>query len=251
MDISKKAMVVLFCLILVSASVFVYADNFTATAVWGYDTVTPVVTDSGKSIAHYLKIINANIVNQVAPVNPNITFINSSDAEKKRIDAEEKAKVSADAKGAKGSTSVTQGSLDMKTVQWTNILSDQTATIVFPNLTVNGQSHSLKVIAHSRNGIGLRFIEVYDNGAQQSCNSGFWRGLWNGFGLADSIVLGWGQGNDYCSASVGGYHILDASISGDTMQTITLTSPIIPKTCADTISQTSGTNAGNIKQVTC
>jgi hypothetical protein len=86
---------------------------------------------------------------------------------------------------------------------------------------------------------------------RQNCNSGFWRSGWNGLWLANSIVMGWGQGDDYCSVPVGGYHILSTSISGSNMQEVVLTSPIISQTCAETIIQTDGVSSDNTKVVSC
>jgi hypothetical protein len=69
--------------------------------------------------------------------------------------------------------------------------------------------------------------------------------------MMNSIVLGWGQSEEYCSHTVGGYHILSTSISGSNMQEVVLTSPIIPQNCADTISHTDGVSSGNTKIVSC
>ncbi len=50
--------------ILFSAVLFVYADNYEAVANYIPNSVAPVVVESGKSVAYYLKILNMNVMNQ-------------------------------------------------------------------------------------------------------------------------------------------------------------------------------------------
>jgi len=254
----KKFLIVVLVLLIASSIVFAAVANIPMPG--GSTTIT---TEAGKSIVYYLKTINFNLVSdsQSTPASGAFCPIGGTPQELKNATAEhakcvsesEKAKVSSSVAGAVATATGTKSVYKLTTVKWSNVLSNQTAAIIFPKITVNNESHSLKVVLNSRNGWGLRFAEVYDNGTQVACNSGFWNSTWNGLWMADSLVLGWFEGGDTCVHSVGGFNILKLSIEGSDMQTATLVSPIIPDNCPATIDHTAvpAPSANNEKRVTC
>jgi hypothetical protein len=132
-----------------------------------------------------------------------------------------------------------------------NILLDNPATIVFPSIKVGNDTHALKLVVHPRDWFGIRYVQVYDNGALQSCNSGFWSSGWNGLWLRDSMVLGWGEGNKPCKVNIDGKRIVEIDVSGGDTKTIEITSPIIPSKCPSSIDHSSGVSSGNVKNVSC
>ncbi len=204
-------------------------------------TSTPTTT-SGNSIIYYLKVINSNLVDN--------SFGGLRNANVSKAQEINSKVGSSNSSSATNDSSITQTELKSKEVTWTDILPTESATIIFPKIQSSSGNHQLKVIFNPREWWGVRFVEVFDNGVRINCQSGFWTTAWNGLGLADSMVFGWGEGDEPCKKIIANNYIVEMSVSGESRKNIVLKSPIIPQSCPSSVSQN---NAGNgyILNVSC
>jgi hypothetical protein len=192
-----------------------------------------VNVEDGQSIIYYLKVLNKQLVGSNSNVSVN---------ELQTISAEEAKKISGDEEkkfSPPGENSVVkvQNVFKLKTVKWTDVIPSQKTKIIFPEISINGDKHQLKIVFNERNLFGVRFVQVYDKEKLINCNSGFWSSAWNGLWLSKSMVFGWGEGVDTCEEIVGNSYILQIKVSGSSNKNITLTSTLIPESCPSIISQ--------------
>ena len=203
-----------------------------------------VAVVSGKSVIHYLEIINTKLLLQGV-------MARAESEQEKQLLREADAKVTEAAKKATGSGTAKDNSNVINTVNWTNLTAGNVSTVIFDPVKIDGVSYQLKLIYSDRKllNLGVSTLYVYVNNNMVPCK--FFGG--SIINLGSRLRFGWGEGHDVCEATTyANKYAVDATLSSNGgYKQFSITSPLIPDSCADSISQDGANSATRVLEVKC
>jgi len=135
-------------------------------------------------------------------------------------------------------------------VVWSEIMTTENSTIIFPPVSVQGVSKQLKLVYSPGSITGVDTVDVYVNNSKVPCYK-FWGALLN---LSQStLVFGWGEGHETCIATtINNNYVVDLTLSSQgNYVKFNIISPLIPDNCNNKTFSNSTADSAKILRVSC